>query len=317
MINADIQAQADDTSQKDRFSMSTNFGNLWFDGFTQYELDFLLDDQGETRIFGHSRLKFPINSYLSGGNLIFDYLGFRASFGFWGEYRSTRDEKMVDVDWLTSDLGDRIDVAFGTTTPFIDMYILEFDIRYNFQVKNFRLGPFFRYSRYHSEFSMYDLDQTWYYDLTNGRELDPPIDTFVDGRVLYYEQDLDLPIFGGDIGFTTDEELYYANLILGYSPLARVEDYDDHVIRQDSLEAWNSGTGGEILFLELGGSINVFETFWLNFNFHYNQYSIKAAGRQRTVDPHTQEVNIATGIPVEVRGVMRKVTTSISYLFNF
>ncbi|HEQ97949.1 MAG TPA: hypothetical protein ENO22_01255 [candidate division Zixibacteria bacterium] len=299
-----------------KLDVSVEFGSERREGFTQYQIKFLTVEEEDLQIFGNSRLKFPFTSYFSGGYVHAEYMGFCASAGYWQEYRSSKDDRMEDFDWLSSNLGDYIPLAYGRTTPDTDMYYLQFRLEYEFRVKSIEFGPFVDYTKLHSEFMLTDLSQFWYYDLQNGTEYDPPRDTMVEGEVLYYEQDLHMPLFGADFGITAIPEKLKLNTKLGVSPFVSVDDYDDHIIRADSLEAWNSGDGGTSWLFELGAAVGIFDGLWISGEFGYNDYSVNTLGTQRLISDDTGEYVVASGINSQVRGVMRKFRFSISYLFG-
>ncbi|MBD3218153.1 MAG: hypothetical protein GF310_07745 [candidate division Zixibacteria bacterium] len=296
--------------------ISTEFGTERREGFTQYQIRFLALDEDDLQIFGNSRLKFPFTSYFSGGSLNAEYAGFSASFGYWQEYRSSKDEVMEDFDWLTSSQNDDIRLAYGTTTPDPEIYYFQIGLGYDFKYRMLEFGPFFEYTKFHSEFTMTDLDQLWFYDLNNGTEYDPPRDTMLEGEVLYYEQDLHLPIFGADVEMAVIPGKVGLKTRFGVSPFASVDDYDNHIVRSDSLEAWNSGDGGTAWLFELGGRFEVFDGLWLKGRFGYSDYSINTTGTQRVISDETGEPVVASGIDSQVRGVMRNFRVSISYLFG-
>ena len=298
------------------FDLSVEFGTERREGFTQYQIRFLTLEEENLQIFGNSRLKFPFSSYLSGGNVYAEYMGFSASVGYWQEYRSSKDETMDDFDWLSSNLGDYILLAHGRTTPSTDMYYYQFGLGYDFKIKSLEFGPFFEYTKFHSEFTMTDLNQLWFYNLDNGTEYDPPLDTMIEGEVLYYEQDLHIPLLGANFGIAAIPEKLIFNTKLGISPFVSVDDYDDHIIRQDSLEAWNSGDGGTAWVLELGAAVGIFDGLWINGEFGYSDYSVSTLATQRMISEDTGEYVVASGISSQVRGVMRNFKVGISYFFG-
>jgi len=163
---------------------------------------------------------------------------------------------------------------------------------------------------------MTDLDQTWYYDLNNDLDYDPPQQFELEGQVLYYEQDLKMPMFGADFGLTAIPERFELYSSLGFSMMVSVEDYDDHIVRDDSLDAWNDGDGGKAFFGALGGSVNVYKSFWVNADFSYQEYSVDTDGRQTTWDENTGEFTTIDGLDTHVKGLMRNARVTISYRFR-
>jgi len=163
---------------------------------------------------------------------------------------------------------------------------------------------------------MNDLDQIWYVDLETGEELDPPSEFSVPGYVLYYEQDLKLPIIGINFGVNSLFDRVDLFTSLGISPFTSVEDYDDHVIRQDSLESWNSGEGGNGFLFELGAKVNLFSSAWLKASYAYTDYSIECQFRQRYIDEEIDGWRTVISDGTQVRGLMRKIKASFSYVFD-
>jgi hypothetical protein len=294
--------------------ISFDFGTEILDGFTQYELEFLWAAEDYYLVYGHSKLVYPIASYLTGGDIQVGLKGFTAGFGYWGQfcYDST---KMEDFDWLTSNEGEYLLLAFGATKPSPDMYYWQINFGYKLEFPKVWLRPFFKYIKYHSEFIMTDLDQTWYVNPETLEEYDPPQQFELEGQVLYYEQDLRLPLVGVEFGLTALSKKLEVFTSLGATLVASVDDYDDHIVRADSLEAWNAGSNGNALLMELGGRLNVFSSFWLSMNFGYKDYSIDTEGRQRTWDEETGQYLNAYGIDTQVSGVMRNFRVTLSYIF--
>ena len=124
------------------FTISSQFGSEKRSGFTQYQIRFLFLQEDELEVIGNSRLKFPFDSYFSGGDIIASYAGFSASLGYWKEYRSNNEEIMEDFDWLTTNQGEYINLAYGTTTPNADLYYYYFNLEYDFRAGQQRLHFF-------------------------------------------------------------------------------------------------------------------------------------------------------------------------------
>ena len=296
--------------------ITVSVGNEIIDGFTQYELQFVVLSDGYYQAYGNSRLKYPFHNTFAGGVVEIRYQGFALNFGIWGDYKATKDETMEDFDWISSTEDDYIQLAYGVTTPTTVMSYYEANLRYDFKFSKFQLGPFIKYSKYHSEFVMNDLDQIWYIDLETGEELDPPSEFSVPGNVLYYEQDLKLPIIGMNFEVNSLFDRLDLFTSVGISPFTSVEDYDDHVIRQDSLESWNSGEGGNGLLFELGAKVNLFSSAWLTASYAYTDYSIECEFRQHYFDEEIDNWRTVISDGTQVRGVMRKIKASISYVFD-
>jgi hypothetical protein len=306
--------------------VSFDFGTEILDGFTQYELVFLWASEDNSLVYGHSKLVYPITSYLTGGDIRVGLRGFTAGFGYWDQYRADKSTKMEDFDWLTSNEGEYQQLAYGVTTPSPDIYYWQIDFGYKLKFQKVWFKPFFKYIKYHSEFIMTDLDQTWYMDPKTLEEYDPPRQFKLEGQVLYYEQDLRLPLLGMEFGLNALSDKLEVFTSLGATLVASVDDYDDHIVRTDSLEAWNTGNNGNALQMELGARLNVFNSFWLNMDFGYKDYNIDTRGKQRTylLDDNDELVydefgnlieQFATGIDTQVSGVMRNFRVTLSYMF--
>ena len=304
-------AQAD---KRESLDISASFGNEVFSGFTQYELDIpVFSEDGTVQLgTGHSRLKFPYSSYMTGGYVNLEYYGFQLNVGFWGQYRSQVDKYFEDFDWLTSADEDQR-LAYGRAEPDPELDYWEIEFSYNFRLASLNLRPILAYQRLNAEFYAKNLEQTWYVDLNDGTIFDPPRQSSVPGNVLYYEQNLDLPYLAFGIGYEAFKDRLNLELVLGGTFLASVEDYDDHIIRSDSLEAWNSGDGGTGVLGGLNIDLNVFEAFWAGIDLSYQDYTIDTDGLQRYRDDDNQVVLANTD--TEVRGVIRAVRVTISYFF--
>jgi hypothetical protein len=300
----------------DNFRLNAEIGSQKISGFTQYSLQFPIYQEGYYEVNGNSRLKYPLSNYLSGGHFSLTYKGWNANFGYWGSFRYSSSKSMQDWDWISSNMGEQIDLAYGTADPHPRMHYYQMGIRYDFKTKLVKFGPFIKYSKYHSEFNVSDLTQFWYVDLENGNELNPPHDTMIAGRVLYYEQDLKIPIFGVNFGVETRSGQFEFFTALGISPFVAVDDYDDHLLREDSLEAWNSGSGGNGFLFEFGSRANLVGNFWLDARFYFEDYKIDTKGTQRTYDFEIESHIRVIGIDTEVKGVMRKFQLTASYFWG-
>jgi outer membrane protease len=305
--------------------ISFDFGTEILDGFTQYELKFLWAVEDLYIVYGHSKLVYPFTVYLTGGDIQASLKGFTAGFGYWAQIYDD-SSVMEDFDWLTSNEAEYLLLAYGATTPNPDIYCWQINLGYKLEFPKVWFRPFFKYMKYHSELIMTDLDQTWYVNTETGEEYDPPQQFEIEGQVLYYEQDLRLPLIGMEFGLTGLSDKLEVFTSLGASLIASVDDYDDHIVRTDSLEAWNSGSNGNALLFEIGGKLNVFSSFWLNLNLGYKDFSIDTRGKQRTYlldddgelvrDEHGNLIEqIASGIDTQVSGVMRNLRVTLSYIF--
>lgn len=296
--------------------ISVYLGNEIIDGFTQYEIKFTILSDGYFQAYGNSRLKFPFNNYFSGGILEVGYGGLSVNVGIWQDYKASMNEKMEDFDWISSTDDDYIQLAYGITTPTTSMNYYELNVRYDFDFSKIKIGPFLKYSKHHLEFIANDLEQYWYVDLETGDEIDPPDFATVPGTVLYYEQDLKLPILGINFEYKSLWNKIDLFTSVGISPFTGVDDYDDHVIRHDSLESRSSGGGGNGFLFEIGSRINVINNFWLSANYSYTDFSIDALTTQRYIDEEMDKWITVIGINSQVRGLMRKMKVTISYLFD-
>jgi hypothetical protein len=255
-------------------NVTAKYGTEALSGFTQYELKFTMYQEDQLLIYGHSRLRFPFTTYFTGGIIGAEYQGFDANFGYWSDYSYDKSLIMEDFDWLTSTTNDFTQLAIGYTMPHPKMHYFHFDVGYNFRIKNLGVRPFFEYTKYHSEFTMDDLTQFWYYNTETGEPIDPPQELFVSGEVLYYEQDLQLPMVGSNFNFSLLNGKLEMFSNLGFSFFSHVKDFDDHLVRDDSLTAENSGSGGSAYLMELGAGFNIFQGLWINAKAGYRQYNI-------------------------------------------
>jgi hypothetical protein len=292
-------------------------GSDIIDGFTQYELQFLRVDSllnltGET---AHSRLRCPFSAYLGGAQVKIEFRDFYGSLAYYKQYNENNSDPMQDWDWVTTADDSQL-WAYGVTDPDPDLRYWQFDVGYEFINGKNKFRPFFRYTFYHSEFLMTGLEQITYYNFDTGEEYESPDTSLVldSVSVLYYEQDLKIPFFGAEIESSVLGEKTLLSIELAYSPFTAVDDYDNHLIRTDSLEAWNSGDFGTTLHLKIGARINISSSLWINAAFAYEDYIINTEGTQTFI--RDDERVRATGVNTEVRGIMRHFKLSMSYLFN-
>ena len=292
-------------------------GNEIIDGFTQYELKFVLVSESNYKAYGNSRLKYPFHNSFSGGELQISEFGLAFNFGYWQDYKASKDETMMDFDWITSTENQYILLAYGETTPNTEIYYYTAGLKYDIKFLGMEFGPFFDYHKYHSEFIMNDLHQLWYIDTETGEDLDPPWDTTIAGNVLYYEQDLKMPIMGINFGVSSLMDRVDIFSKIGFTWFASVDDFDDHVIRTDSLESRNSGDEGEVFLFELSTKVDILESLALIGTFSYLDYNINCQITQRYIDEEIEDWVTATARGAQVRGVMRKFNVSVAYMFNF
>jgi len=299
-------------------NISAQFGTEALDGFTQYELKFIMSQDDQLTVYGHSRLKFPFTSYFAGGALGAEYHGFDGHFGFWTNYSHDESHIMTDLDWLTTSNNEYIQLAIGKTMIKPKMYFFGADFGYNFHIGRLGIRPFFKYSYYHSEFTMRNLTQYWYYNTDTDEPINPPQVIHISGDVLFYRQNLQLPIIGSSFNFAPLEDRLELFTNLGATFLAAVSDSDQHLIRDDSLTAKNTGDFGLGILAELGARYNIYHGLWINAEFGYSDYRINTNGSQRTVSitPEGEVIpQVVNGIDTQVRGLMRRYKITFSYEF--
>lgn len=298
-------------------NITAEFGTEALDGSTQYELKFTVPSDTLLE-YGHSRLKYPFTLYLAGATIGAEYRGFDANLGFWSDYTYDKSHIMKDFDWGTTSSNEYIQIAIGHSIPHPRMHYFEFDFGYNFKIKNLGVRPFVRYSYYRSEFTMDSLAQFTYYDFEHHRILDQVDTTYESSAVsvLYYEQNLHLPMVGTSLDISALSGRLEMSANLGFSYFAYVRDLDRHLIRRDSLQASNSGWGGPAYLLELGGKFNIYQRLWINALAGYRDYEISTGGTQHTVNVQSGESQTVTGIDTQVRGLMRRYRISFTYMFG-
>lgn len=184
-----------------------------------------------------SELEFPLNTFL---------LGLETGIG--GKDRQGRDTfrldlsglwtigegsgKMKDSDWATN----AVDIAtVGSAHPGKDIYsesdasltgeVLDLHATFSFwSGKAFAAGPLGGYRYEHFDYTISNLRQVGYGPYASGYT------GSVSGKVLDYEVTYTLPYIGVHSELVLGETFRTA-VDLGYSPIARAWDTDDHVLR--------------------------------------------------------------------------------------
>ncbi len=250
--------------EESRVHLSFAYGALR--GNTQYQIGgTVVDASGSQELhFPLSELDFPINMLLYTSRVGVEFLeDWRLSLEMKNS-ASSRSGKMKDSDWGIFYGPDSLDI-YSESDTYADALIIDTAVQYRFYRRknhSFFAGLGYTYERF--RFSCRNLDQ-WYPSLNAlagediGHDLVP--DDVIKYRVGYH-----IPYFElGEIMSYPDHRLRLETR-LGFSPLVRVSDEDQHLLRSRV----SKGTGkGSAFLVSLDGRYYIFTHVYLSALFSY------------------------------------------------
>ncbi len=213
-----------------------------------------------------SVLKWPLDNimYLGGVGSLNLFQHFQLNAGLW---KSLTDEAgtMEDSDWLYGIYGNQ-KAIYSESEATVNSTQFDMNLRYNF----FRNDAFFisgmlGYSR-----------TIWDWEAGDGFQwtIDPGQFYYgqLDGLSITYKQDLDVPYLGVIFSMFSANSTFGVNGYALYSPLARCQDEDDHVLRAKLSQGDSKGT-----YLGLGADLRWdFAAHWaVNGMFNYSSYNLE------------------------------------------
>ena len=239
-------------------------------GETTYHISFPVDILGTTYT-GESELEFPIYNWMLGGNFS---IGGRDSIlslnaEGWINLEDDAGDDMTDKDWMADSL-----FSWTESNTEAEILIWDVNLRYNFYHKSLadrkgKAGFLLGYKHQRFDYDIYDVNQ---YD---------PLGLYGSGLVytgkcLEYEVEFDLPYLG--LGADYEKEKWGIGLDIRYSPYARAEDFDDHLLRGKSSGA---DCKGDAWLLRLSGLWKLSEDWKLNIGLDYTVIDTEGSQTQR------------------------------------
>ncbi len=218
-----------------------------------------------------SSLEWPLKKiwYAGGvGSLSFSQR-FTLTAGVWEDI--TNDAGMMkDSDWLYAVYGNT-KVIYSETHTTVSATHIDVNARYNLgQSKNVAFGAILGYALTKWDWTARDGFQ-WTVN---------PLSFYygpIEGTAITYKQELKVPYLGGALSISPGNSPVSLHLYVLYSPLAKCDDEDDHVIRSKLSQGKTDGT-----FVALGGNLRVKMTSrWsVTGTLHYSAYDLKGTQTQ-------------------------------------
>jgi len=228
------------TIDKIEFELAIGMGYLY--GYTNYEIDFPVD--GYT---GRSKLEFPFGNWLTGGSILAGYYPLYLNFQGWTNISKKTVGDMKDKDWLDSYL-------FSSTESDADaqMVILDANLLYNFWQGDNPWGDFSKiFQKGKVGFLIGYKYENFKYDITGVRDLLTGESSYLGQKVLDYEVKYHIPYLGLRWYYFTDVidkdiqflETWGVNVQVCGAPYVKVEDRDDHILRNKVMQGKAKGYG--------------------------------------------------------------------------
>lgn len=252
-----------------------------------------------------SALEWPLDNimYLGGvGSLTFQRK-FQVNVGFWKSLTNDAGT-MKDSDWLYGYYGNQ-KAIYSESKATVNSTQFDINLRYNFFGDYaFLIGGMAGYSRTSWDWEAGDGFQ-WTVD--PGRFYYGPLD----GLGITYKQDLDVPYLGVIMSMFSANGMFGFNGYALYSPIARCQDEDDHVLRAKLSQGDSKGT-----YFGLGADLRWdFATKWsATGRLQYSSYNLEGDQTQYFYAGDL-EGSGATGIDLTVEGSQAYLGLGIAYDF--
>jgi len=300
--------------EESTFSVSPLAG--YMSGNTLYHISYY---EGASGI--ESELEFPLNTWMAGVSGEYTF----------ANYREQREWKlrvtflkniggasgvMKDSDWLTSDL-DILEV--GQAHPGKDIYSESaidldatiFDLTAVFNTireDRINIGPLVRFLYESFKFTASNTNQVGYGPYSNP----PPLGytVYIPGKTLDYEVTYKILALGVNCEYPAYQK-FRANFQLAYSPWARANDIDDHVLRY---KRSTSSTDGSAFLASLGLNWDLRPDVTLTIGGEYRK--IRTSGSQTQyyyAGPYVGATSPA--IPSRIDSTQLFVSAMLTFLF--
>ncbi len=306
-----------------RFQLSA--GTAFLDGYTEYEID-----AGHIRLGSidgpfvplRSRLRFPVNSTLGLFSVSAEYSRFMLSVRLGLQFAN---EKGVfkDYDWYERNGSQKMWVI-GEAENDDQTSFFEADAGFRFDTGRFTITPRLRLRYVKMEFVERGLEQINDYIIDTATVgsyfeawlvyLDEPVTTTLDKstEVLRYEIEYKTLYAGATIAYAFPFGLEAEITALG-SPVARVDDLDNHLVRdppKDSRISASTGTAG-LVDLQLTYRTEGALSLWAGFTYEF----VTASGHQEQTfldDPPVTYRNIDAAVKAEWSSIRGGISIALS-----
>ena len=212
----------------DKTELEVGIGIGYLNGHTSYEIDFPY--YGYT---GRSKLGFPIDNLLAGGNILLGRQPFYLNLQGWTNISKNTDDKMKDKDWLEW-------LLFSSTESDADaqMAILDLSLLYNFWQKDEPCGDVLG-------FLVGYKYENFKYDIIGVRDAFTG-ENYYSGKASDYKINYQIPYLGlnlqhyNDVGYKVLDS-WGVNILICGSPYVIAKDRDDHILRNKVLQGKAKG----------------------------------------------------------------------------
>lgn len=272
-------------------------------------------DSGYVR-FPISELMFPLDIYMASVGCSVD-IEKKWNFRTYLKKSTTRDAgKMEDSDWGIN----YYEIDWWMDPNSLDIYsesdaeldALKFELNIQYSLLNepyeylnllITAGCGFLYQKY--DFEVSNLDQ-WYPSLNEYFGYDIGHD-YEKGKVLTYEINYSIPYIM--IGTKFDiQDIFYISAEFGYSPFARAEDEDDHILRS-KISKGDCDGDAKLLSLELLYSIPWIDKMFLMLDLDYFEIDTKGESKSYIDGYYDHTIN--------QKITSKQISTSLSIGYRF
>jgi len=258
-----------------------------------------------------SKLKFPMNNFLIGGEVSLNYNdGSWGSCSFdlggWVSLAKKYAGTMEDSDWLYAYSASK--AIYSESDAEMDARIFDGNILFNFleELDSEGKQSLILGARVGYKYQKFD------YDISNTKQIDylSYYYIIVPGRTLDYEVEYKIPYLGLS-GVYSFADAFKANLEINYSPWVEAEDKDDHLLRYKLSKGDCKGN----LFMAGGNLSWEFEKNWiLEIGASYATISTQGKQRQHFYGGPYEGLTYAN-IDDKINSKQFFVNTSIKYRF--
>jgi hypothetical protein len=306
-----------------RFQLSA--GTALLDGYTEYEIDAgslpLGSPDGPIVPF-RSRLRFPVNSTLGLFSVSAEYRRFILSARLGIQFANEKG-LFKDYDWYELS-GSQKTWVIGKAQSDDQTSLFEADAGIRIDAGGLSVTPRLRLKYVKMEFVEQGLEQINYYVIDTVTvnsffyawltRLDEPVTTTLgkSTEVLRYEVEYKTLYAGATVAYAFPFGLDAEVTVLG-SPVARVDDLDNHLIRnppKDTRISASNGTAG-LLDLQLTYRIEGTVSLWAGFTYEF----VTASGQQEQTfldDPPVTYRNIDASVKAEWSSIRGGISIALS-----
>ena len=287
-------------AENDGFQLVLGLSTSFESGDMTYEI------HGEQDGGWKSELKWPLDSMLYIGGVSSLRFGERIQLnaGFW---KSVTDDAgtLEDSDWLYGYYGNARTIYSETEATLLDGAHFDMSARYDFwKQERILIGAIVGYKA-----------TKWEWEAGNGRQWTIDPSEFYEGALpgigIAYEEQLDVPYVGAAISSAALSGQLGVNAYLLFSPFAKCEDEDDHLLRGKLSQGDTDGT-----FWAIGGDVrwNFAQRFVLSAFANHSAYDLEGEQSQYYYEGES-EGSGSTGIDMTMEGSQTYLGATIGLTF--